>query len=73
MLQNRNQRLKIKTGASGRAVYGNLKDGDDALVEIERIQEWLMDPIACPTTWRTLLTIRNENPMFGTGVAPVTL
>lgn len=64
------QRLTIKRGAANRDVYGNLKDGADALVEIERICDWLMNPIACPTTWPVLLTIRRENPMYG-GQPPV--
>jgi len=46
-------------------VYGNLKDGADAIAEIERICDWLMDPVACPTSWPILLTIRAENPMYG--------
>ena len=62
------QRLKVKTGAGGRDVYGNLKDGADAIAEVESICEWLMDPIACPTTWHVLLTIRQQNPHYG--VAP---
>ena len=45
------QRLTIKNGAGGAHVYGNLKDGADAIAEVERICDWLMDPIACPTTW----------------------
>lgn len=62
------QRLQVKRGASGQDVYGNLKDGSDAIAEVERICAWLMDPIACPTTWPVLLTIRQENPHYG--VAP---
>jgi len=62
------QRLKVKTGTGGRDVYGNLKDGADSIAEVESICEWLMDPIACPTTWHVLLTIRQQNPHYG--VAP---
>jgi len=61
------QRLTIKTSVGGHGVYGNLKDGADAVEEIERICAWLMDPIACPTTWQVLLTIRQQNPMYGSG------
>jgi len=63
-------RLTIKSSAAGREVYGNLKDGADAIREIENICEWLMDPVACPTTWPVLLTIREQNPMYGTTHQP---
>ena len=62
------QRFKVKTGTGGREVYGNLKDGADAIAEVEQICAWLMDPVACTTTWPTLLTIRQQNPHYG--VAP---
>jgi len=63
-------RLTIKTSTAGKEVYGNLKDGADAIAEIERICEWLMDPVACPTTWPLLLTIRQQNPMYGATHTP---
>merc|ERR1712226_76483 len=47
------QRLTVKTGLGGKELYGNLKEGTEATNEIERICDWLMDPIACPTTWGT--------------------
>ena len=37
----------------------------DAVFEIECICTWLMDPVACPTTWKPLLDIRQENPHYG--------
>ena len=61
----------MKIGAGGRECYGNLKDGADAIGEVESICAWLMDPIACPTTWPILLTIRQENPHYG--AAPPTV
>ena len=66
------QRLTIKTGAGGSEVYGNLKDGADAIHEIERICDWLMDPIACPTSWPVLLKIRTENPLYAQTRQPTT-
>ena len=48
-------RLTTKKGPGGADTYGNLKDGADALMEMETIQAWLMDPIQCPTTWPALL------------------
>ena len=57
-------RLTIKKAVGGLEVYGNLKDSHDALAELERIQDWLMDPIACPTSWPVLLKIRDENPQY---------
>lgn len=65
-----NARLTIKTSAGGRACYGNLKDGADAIAEIERICAWLMDPVECPTTWPVLLQIREQNPLYGQGTPP---
>jgi hypothetical protein len=59
------ERLQIKTTSGGKDVYGNLKDDVDASNSLERIQDWLMDPVACPTTWATLLSIRRENPQYG--------
>ena len=56
---------------NGQEVYGNMKDTSHAAVELENIQAWLMDPIMCATDWQPLLTIRQQNPMFGTGVPPV--
>ena len=58
--------LVLKQGTSGKDVYGDLKDGNDAISEVELICNWLMDPIACPTTWPVLLVIRQENPHYGT-------
>lgn len=58
-------RLTIKQSTAGHAVYGNLKDGADAMIEVERICDWLMDPVACPTTFPILLTIRQQNPLYG--------
>ena len=52
---------------------GNLKDGIDAATEVERICDWLMEPLACPTTWPTLLTIRTQNPQYGTDAQPAAL
>ena len=49
------ERLTMKQSAGGATVYGSMKDSHDALHEIEQIQAWLMDPVACPTTWATLL------------------
>ena len=63
-------RLTLKTSPGGTTVYGNLKDGTDAANEIETICDWLMDPIACPTTWPILLTIRNQNQLYGTSRTP---
>jgi len=60
-----NQRLKMRRGASGSPAYGNLKDDHTAIYEVEKICDWLMDSVACPTTWQPLLTIRNENPHYG--------
>ena len=60
--------LFIKVRLTIRPTYGSLKDGADAISEVERICAWLMDPIACPTTWPILLKIRTENPHYG--VAP---
>lgn len=59
------QRLKMRRGVGGSLAYGNLKDDSTAISEVEKICEWLMDPVACPTTWQPLLTIRNENPHYG--------
>ena len=64
-------RLTIKTGAGGKGVYGNLKGGADAISGVERICAWLMDPIACPSSWQTLLDIRAQNPHYGVDVPPV--
>lgn len=63
-------RFTIKTSPGGNPVYGNLKDGNDATLEIENICTWLMDPVACPTTWAPLLAIRNANPLYGTTAQP---
>lgn len=65
-----NSRLTIKTSAGGGKCYGNLKDGADAIAEIERICAWLMDPLACPTTWPVLLKIREQNPFYGGDTPP---
>ena len=65
-----NARLTMKQGAGGASVYGNLKDGASAMFEVERICAWLMDPIACATTWPVLLAIRAKNPMYNTGTPP---
>ena len=61
----RQQRLTVKRAAGGGEAYGNLRDGNDALVEIEAICKWLMDPVACPTDWPRLIAIRGENPLYG--------
>ena len=44
---------------------GNLKDGADAVAEINNVCAWLMDSTACPTTWPTLIAIRYQNPRYG--------
>lgn len=44
---------------------GNNKDAVDAVAEINNVMAWLMDPVAFPTKWNTLLTIRNQNPLYG--------
>mmetsp|Transcript_68743 Transcript_68743/g.206189 ORF Transcript_68743/g.206189 Transcript_68743/m.206189 type:complete len:131 (-) Transcript_68743:105-497(-) len=49
---------------------GNLKDGVDAADAINTICAWLMDLIACPTEWNVLLTIRNDNPLYGGDTPP---
>ena len=38
-------RLTCKKGPGGMDTYGNLKDGNDALMEIESIQAWLLEPV----------------------------
>ena len=63
-------RLTIKRGMGNTFVYGNMKDGNDGLAEVERVCAWLMDPMACPTKWPTLLTIRTQNPNYGQGAPP---
>ena len=45
-------------------MYGNMNDGNNAISEIERICDWLMDPVACPTKWQVLLTMRANNPSY---------
>ena len=60
-------RLSIRVGAGGTDTYGTIANSS-AFTEIEHIQEWLMDPVACPTEWPTLLRIRAENPNFGNNV-----
>ena len=37
---------------------------------INTICAWLIDPIACPTEWNVLLTIRNDNPLYGGDTPP---
>eukprot|EP00966_Prymnesium_polylepis_P020465 471073-Prymnesium_polylepis.1 len=37
----------------------------DAVAEINNAMAWLMDPVASPTKCNTLLTIRNQNPFYG--------
>lgn len=61
----------MKSTAGGGAAYGNVKDGNDTLNEIEEICKWLMDSVACPTDWQPLLKIRSENPLYGTTQQPV--
>lgn len=63
-------RLFIVRRADGSETYGKLRD-DNVLNEIERVCEWLMDPIACPTTWPVLLKIRSENTNYGVSAIPV--
>ena len=60
-------RLTISVGAGGTDQYGTLSSAD-ATSQHERVCAWLMDPIACPTTWPTLIRIRGENPHYGTNV-----
>ena len=55
----RHARLSIVRRPNGEG-YGSLRD-DGVISEIERVCEWLMDPISCPTTWPVLLKIRSEN------------
>ena len=50
----------------------NLKDGADAVAEVNNVCAWLMDRTACPTTWPTLIAIRDQNPLYGAAdVQPV--
>ena len=53
-------RLSIVRRPNDTETYGSLRD-DGVISEIERVCEWLMDPISCPTTWPVLLKIRSEN------------
>ena len=41
------------------------------MYHVEEIQAFLMDPEKCPTTWGELIRIRQQNPLYGTGVRPV--
>ena len=43
---------------------GNLTDGVDAALEINKIMTWLMNAAACPTDWSVLIRIRNENASY---------
>tara|TARA_B100000795_G_scaffold100399_1_gene73860 strand:- start:468 stop:725 length:258 start_codon:yes stop_codon:yes gene_type:complete len=54
-------RLTIVRRANGTKTYGTLRD-EGVITEVERVCEWLMDPVLCPTTWPVLLKIRGENP-----------
>jgi hypothetical protein len=60
-----NQRLKMRRGPSGSLADGNLKDDHTAIYEVEKTCDWLMDSVACPTTWQPLLAIRNETAHDG--------
>jgi hypothetical protein len=64
---------RLPTLASSHSQFaGNLKDGADAVAEINNVCAWLMDPTACPTTWPTLIAIRDQNPLYGSpDVQPV--
>ena len=53
--------LTIVRRANGTKTYGTLRD-EGVITEVERVCEWLMDPVLCPTTWPVLLKIRGENP-----------
>ena len=63
-------RLTCKKGPGGMDTYGNLKDGNDALMEMESIQAWLLDPVLCPTTWAPLLTSVHP-PSLGPSLHPL--
>lgn len=65
-------RLTIKQAVGGSATYGNVKDDSGVGSELERICDWLMNPVACATTWQPLLTIRAQNPHYGTQHPPAT-
>ena len=42
-----------------------MRDDVDVANCVEKICDWLMDPVACPTTWPALHAIRRENPLYG--------
>jgi len=63
-------RLTIVRRANGTKTYGTLRD-EGVITEVERVCEWLMDPVLCPTTWPVLLKIRGENPTYGANSMPV--
>ena len=59
------ERLRIRRTADGKPVYGHMRDDIDVANCVEKICDWLMDPVACPTTWPALHAIRRENPLYG--------
>ena len=40
---------------------------------MNNICAWLMDPLACPTDWDVLLSIRNANPLYNSPDAQPTV
>lgn len=67
-----NTRLAIRKNHTGTYFYPEFDNCKD-MSELENIQAWLMDPIACPTTWPTLLRIRTDNPNYAAGAATPTV
>ena len=49
---------------SGTYEYGTLDNALYPIMSYESMQDWLMDPDACPTTWPELLRIRSENANY---------
>ena len=57
-------RPELTSAITGGVHAGNLTDGVDAALEINKIMTWLMDAAACPTDWSVLIRIRNENASY---------
>ena len=57
-------RPALTSAITGGVHAGNLTDGVDAALEINKIMTWLMDAAACPTDWSVLIRIRNENASY---------